>query len=343
MTSVKKVAEHARVSTATVSRALSRPDMVAAKTRQKVMDAVAKVGYTGNYLARNLRTSKSSQVVVLVPNISNPYYSEVIRGMERVAHDYGYSVLLGDTQNNLAREHGYTKMLTTKQADGLITMCPRTPQLERSISHKQFLTEPVVNACERMPGTPMRTVMIDNVGAAKKATEHLLSLGHSRIAIIAGPPHSPLSAERFAGYELAMNEANLEIEDQLYAVGDWSIESGIVAAQQLMSISNPPTAVFCSNDEMALGLMTELKKHDIVIPDDMSVVGFDDIHFAQYFDPPLTTISQPMGELGERAMTILCEILAGRPPKVKDIILPYKLIVRETTGKPKSTVGKARS
>jgi len=311
--------------------------MVADETRNKVLAAVSKAGYSVNYLARNLRTSKTSQVIVLVPNISNPFFSEVIRGIERVAHNFGYSVLLGDTQNNLARERAYTRMLTTKRADGLITLCPRLPQLDRAVAANDMLNEPIVNACERSPGTPMRTVMLDNIDAARKATEHLLNLGHRRIGFVAGPTDSPLSTERFAGYENALRHSELPVEEALYAVGDWSIESGVIAGQQLLSLQDPPTAIFCSNDEMALGVMTELKKRKVRIPEDMSIFGFDDIHFAQYFDPPLTTIAQPMGDLGERAMTVLCEILAGRPPKVKDIVLPYRLVVRDSTGKPPPT------
>jgi len=331
MTNVKKVAELAGVSTATVSRALSRPGMVAKVTREKVIAAATKAGYSGNYLARNLRTNKTSQVIVLVPNIANPFYSEVIRGIERVAHDHGYSVLLGDTQNSLARENAYTKMYTTKRADGLITLCPRLPKLDRSIQDADLLIEPIVNACECAPGTPMRTVQLDNKGAARKATDYLISLGHQRIGFVAGPPGSPLSSERFEGYKAAMTAAKLSTPEDLFAIGDFSVESGVLAAKQLLAVKQPPTAIFCSNDEMALGVMTVLKSVGIGIPDDISIVGFDNIHFAQYFDPSLTTVAQPMGDLGEKAMTVLCETLAGNPPKVKDIVLPFDLIVRDST------------
>lgn len=333
MTTVKKVASIAGVSTATVSRALNNPDKVTESTRDKVLAAVGKAGYTGNYLARNLRTRKSSLVIVLVPNISNPFFSEVIRGMERVAHDYGYSVLLGDTQNSLARERTYAMMLATKRADGLITLCPRLPHLDREYSKEDLLEAPIVNACECAPGTPMRTVQLDNVGAARKATEYLIKLGHRRIGFVAGPSDSPLSAYRFEGYERALIEAGMEVEEDLFALGDFSIQSGMIAGEQLLSIRNRPTAVFCCNDEMALGVMTEFKRQGIRIPDDMSIVGFDDIYFARYFDPPLTTIAQPMGRLGERAMQVLCEILAGTPPRTKDVVLPYELILRSSTGR----------
>jgi len=331
MSGVKEVARIAGVSTATVSRAINNPEKVAEKTLKKVIAAVSDAGYSVNHLARNLRTSKTSNVVVLVPNITNPFYSEVIRGMERVAHTYGYSVLLGDTQDSEDREAVYASMLTTKRADGLITLCPRIPQLSKQMTSDELLNAPIVNACECARDTVMRTVKIDNIAAAKEATEHLLNLGHRRIGLVAGPFESPLSIERLNGYSMALKTAGIAYDDTLVASGDFSIESGKTAAEKILSIENRPTAIFCSNDEMALGVMTALKSNGAKIPDDISIIGFDDIHYAQYFDPPLTTIAQPAGDLGELAMSQLCEILAGNPPQSRNAVLPHKLIEREST------------
>jgi LacI family repressor for deo operon, udp, cdd, tsx, nupC, and nupG len=336
MSNVKKVAHIAGVSSATVSRALNRPEMVADETRQKVVAAAAKVGYAGNYLARNLRVSKTSNVVVLVPNIANPFFSEVIRGIERVAHGAGYCVLLGDTQNSQTRERAYENLLATKRADGLITLSPTIPMLNGTSADTNFLEQPIVNACECLPNTPMRTVQLDNLGAARKATEYLLSLGHRRIGFVAGPQTSPLRETRLSGYRLAMESAGIQNDGDLVVDGDFSIQSGVVAAGRLLSIKNPPTAIFCSNDEMALGVMSGVKGRGMRIPRDISIVGFDDILFAQYFDPPLTTIAQPMREIGEHAMTVLAEILAEHPPANKDVILPFRLVVRSSSGPCKS-------
>lgn len=333
MSSVKKVADIAGVSSATVSRALNRPEMVAEKTRLKVVAAAEQAGYAGNYLARNLRVSRTSNVVVLVPNIANPFFSEVIRGIERVAQSHGYCVLLGDTQDRHRpdRERVYENLLATKRADGLITLSPSTPKLNRPTASVDFLNEPIVNACECEDDTPMRTVQLDNVGAARKATEYLISLGHRRIGFVNGPQASPLSKTRLSGYGMALESAGIETDGALIARGDFSIQSGSFAAQRLLSITDPPTAIFCANDEMALGVMSALKDRGKSIPADISIVGFDNILFAQYFDPPLTTIAQPMQEIGKHAMTMLADILAGAPPAAKDVILPFELVVRGST------------
>jgi len=335
MSNVKKVADIAGVSSATVSRALNRPEMVAEPTRRKVVAAAEALGYAGNYLARNLRVQKTSNVIVIVPNIANPFFSEVIRGIERVAQAHGYCVLLGDIQDNPTREHAYENLLATKRADGLITLCPTIPKINGGTNGIDLLEEPVVNACECAEGTPMRTVQLDNVGAARKATEYLISLGHRRIGFVTGPDSSPLTKSRLAGYRMALAAAGLSNSERLVARGDFSIQSGIIAAQQLLSLEQPPTAIFCSNDEMALGAMSALKQLGKKVPDDMSLVGFDNIVYAQYFDPPLTTIAQPMQEIGKRAMTMLVEILAGNPPVNKDVILPFELVVRSSTTPPK--------
>ena len=335
MSSVKKVADIAGVSSATVSRALNRPEMVAEKTRKRVVAAAEKAGYAGNYLARNLRVRRTSNVVVLVPNIANPFFSEIIRGIERVAQGLGYCVLLGDTQDSPAREQAYEDMLATKRADGLISLSATSPKVTKGASAADFLDQPIVNACECPEGTPVRTVQLDNIGAARKATEYLISLGHRRIGFVTGPPASPLTQSRLAGYRAAMELAGIECAENLVVRGDFSIQSGIVAAQQLLSADQPPTAIFCSNDEMALGAMSTLKARGYLIPEQISVMGFDNILFSQYFDPPLTTVAQPMQEIGKRAMTMLADILAGNPPAVKDVILPFELVVRASTAPPK--------
>jgi len=334
MSNVKKVADVAGVSSATVSRALNRPEMVAETTRRKVVAAAESLGYAGNYLARNLRVQKTSNVIVIVPNIANPFFSEVIRGIERVAQMSGYCVLLGDIQDSPKREHAYENLLATKRADGLITLSPTIPKISGRSRSVDFLQQPIVNACECAEGTPMRTVQLDNVGAGRKATEYLISLGHRRIGFVTGPDASPLTKSRLAGYREAIEAAGLKYSERLIAHGDFSIQSGIVAAQQLLSLDRPPSAIFCSNDEMALGAMSTLKSRGKKIPDDLSVVGFDNIVYAQYFDPPLTTVAQPMQEIGRRAMTMLADILAGNPPATKDVILPYELVVRSSTAPP---------
>lgn len=322
---VKEIAAAANVSVATVSRALQRPEIVNEATRQRIHDVVKRLGYTPNALARNLRTARTRLIVALLPDIANPFFSEVIRGIEQVAHENGYSVLLGETQGSLVREQAYADMVAARQADGIITMSPRVP----AIPIQGRL--PVVNACEYVKDAQVSSVYIDNVAAAGVAVDYLAMLGHRDIAFIAGPPSSPISVDREQGFRLALQRAKLPAQAALVAAGDFSIESGERAAELLLSQGKPFSAVFCSNDEMAIGAMRALVSHGLRVPEDVSVVGFDDIRFARYTSPPLTTVAQPKNALGREAMSMMLELLndAEVPPRKR--VLSADLVVRGST------------
>jgi LacI family transcriptional regulator, repressor for deo operon, udp, cdd, tsx, nupC, and nupG len=328
---IKEVAVAAKVSVATVSRTLAMPDVVAPETRRRVHDAIRRMGYTPNAQARNLRTARTNVIVALVPDISNPFFAEVIRGIEQVAHRSHYSVLLGDTQYNRAREQGYADLLNTRQADGLITLLPHIPK----ISAAGRL--PIVNACEYVRDRSITSVYVDNVAAAQQATEYLLTLGHRAVAFITGPMNSPISVDRSQGYEIALTGAGIKRNRRLTAEGDFSAESGIRAIESLFARGESFTAVFCSNDEMALGALRAIKSHGLRVPQDVSVVGFDDIRFARYSDPPLTTVAQPMGDIGREAMSMLIEILTEADVPARKRILPTQLVVRGSTSQPRRT------
>lgn len=321
---IRQVAAAARVSVATVSRTLQMPDVVSPSTRAHVKAVIKRLGYTPNVQARMLRTARSHVIVALVPDIANPFFSEVIRGIERVAHQHGYSVLLGDTQCSTAREQAYADLVGTKQADGLITLLPHIPSV---IAPKPL---PIVNACEYVKDRTITSVYVDNVAAAKTATSHLLALGHRRIAFVTGPMSSPISIDRDRGYEAALSDAGLARDRLLTARGDFSVESGERAVEQLLARTEF-TAIFCSSDEMAIGAMRALRQAGLRVPEEVSVVGFDDIHFARYCDPPLTTIAQPKEELGREAMSLLIEILQHRASGPRKRVLPTQLIVRGST------------
>jgi len=331
---IKEVAAAAGVSVATVSRALALPDIVVKDTREKVFEAIARLGYTPNAQARNLRKSQTKLVIALVPDIANPFFSEVIRGIEQVAHEHGYAVLLGDTQNSLAREQAYADMIAGRQADGLIALQPRIPKL-------QYETRlPVVNACEYVLDRSVTSVYVDNVLAARTAVNHLLTLGHQRIAFVSGPKDRPISIDRERGYEMALQDAGVRVDRSLMTTGDFSLESGVRAVEQLLSRKQKITALFCSNDEMAIGAIRALKNNRLRVPEDVSVVGFDDIRFARYTDPPLTTIAQPKNELGREAMRMLIDILDGADVPPLKRVLATELVVRDSTARCTSTARK---
>ena len=325
---IRQVAAAARVSVATVSRTLERPDVVAPDTLERVRSVIERLRYTPNAQARMLRTSRTGLVVALVPDIANPFFSEVIRGIERVAHAGNYAVLLGDTQHDPARESSYIRMLARRQADGLITLLPHLPSQTGSSRY------PVVNACEYVPNSGVTTVSVDNVAGAVGAIDHLAELGHRQIAYISGPPPSAICLDRERGYRKAMRRHHLRVDPETIGIGDFSVESGIAVTRALLKKGGKFTAIFCANDEMAIGAIQELQAHRLRVPTDVSVVGFDDIRFAQYANPPLTTVSQPKLELGQAAMQCLLDLLNEASSPVRTIVLPTALIVRKSTAPP---------
>lgn len=324
---IKQIAAAANVSVATVSRTLQRPDLVTEKTRQKVQEVIRRLGYTPNAQARTLRTARTKLILALVPDIGNPFFSEVIRGIEQVAHQNGYSVLLGDTQSSHPREQAYADLIAARQADGLITLLPHIPKIH--IDGRL----PIVNACEYVNDRTITSVSVDNVLAATAAVNHLLTLGHQRIAFISGPLTSPICVDRQHGYEAALKRAGIRQNPALIAVGDFSVESGIRAVEYFHASKQKFSAIFCSNDEMAIGAINALKTLGVRVPQDVSVVGFDDIRLARYIDPPLTTISQPKNELGREAMTMMIEILEGTEVPTRKRVLTADLVVRGSTAR----------
>lgn len=328
---IYEVAKKAGVSTATVSRVLSQPAVVSTATRRRVLDAIDRLGYTPNAAAKHLRTLRTGKLLVTVPDISNPFFSLILRGIEDAAQREGYAVLLGDTQHDEAREDGYAAMLKRKEADGLIFLGHRLPKEAAALVHAVApRCAPVVNGCEFNPRLGVPSVHIDNAKAASEAMDHLFRLGHRRIGIITGPLVSPLSRDRLRGALARAKKEGAERE-LLVMNGDFSIESGAAEGEGLLRRRERPTAVFCFNDEMAMGVIQAAKRRGLRLPDQLSVVGFDDIRFASYMDPPLTTISQPMRAIGAGTVRLLIEILNGNAGTPESVTLPHTLVVRSST------------
>ena len=331
MSNIREVAKRAGVSTATVSRVLSRPDVVSPDTRLRVLKAVERLGYAPNSVAKNLRTLKSRKLLVTVPDISNPFFALILQGIEDMAQRNGYAVLVGDTQHDEQREERYALMLKQKEADGLIFLGHRLPKLAASVVQELAPNcAPIVNGCEFSADLGVPSVHIDNATAASEAMEHLYGLGHRRIGVVTGPLLSPLSRDRLKGAVASASAQGAEA-DVLVRHGDFSIRSGAEAASTLLEGSERPTAIFCFNDEMAMGVIAEARSRGLRVPVHLSVVGFDDIRFAQCTDPPLTTVAQPMREIGERTVRLLLAILNGTQLSPVSITLPHTLQVRQST------------
>lgn len=324
------------MSPSTVSRVLSNPNVVSIKTRLKVLKAVDVLGYIPNSTAKNLRTSRTGKLIVTVPDISNPFFSLILQGIEDAAQREDYAVLVGDTQHDERREQRYALMLNSKEADGLIFLGHRLPEAAAALAHGAApRCAPIVNGCEFNPRLGIPSVHIDNARAASDAMHLLYDLGHERIGIITGPLVSPLSRDRLRGASTTANKRSLE--ELAITDGDFSVESGTEAAQRLFASPRPPTAVFCFNDEMAMGVLEFARRKRLRVPHDLSVIGFDDIRFARYTDPPLTTVAQPMRAIGEGTVRLLLTILADDSVTPDSVTLPHTLITRSSTSAPAGT------
>ncbi|MGG3905415.1 LacI family DNA-binding transcriptional regulator [Geobacillus stearothermophilus] len=329
MASIKDVAKRANVSTATVSRVLRNTGNVTEETRQRVLEAIEALNYQPNVLGRYLRRMETETALVVVPDIMNPFFSKVLRGIEAVALKHGYQVLLGDTQNDARLEEQYLNVLPQRQVDGMIFL---TARIRKELMEEMARQFPIVLACEYLEGADIPTVSIDNISSARKATEHLIRLGHCRIAHLSGPMNIILSRDRLRGYQQALAQHELEADAALVQEGDFTYESGYNLTLKLLALEKPPTAIFAANDEMAIGAIKAVRHRGGRVPDDVAVVGFDDIQMASIFEPSLTTIAQPMFEIGQKAMELLLALIEGTSARRRQLVLPDRLVIRDSCG-----------
>lgn len=330
MTRMIDVAKLAQVSPATVSRVLSNSPHVSEDTRRKVLDAVAELGYTPNRLASNFRKMRSKTVIVVLPGISNPFFAQILKAFNDVAHQRGYHVLLGDTGNDLNVERQFVELVREKFVEGCVLATARIPKAE--IARLSEGT-PVVLACEYVEGLDIPTVAIDNVGAAEAATQYLISLGHRRIAHLTGPLGIVLSRDRLKGYRQALANSGIPIVEEYIQEGDFNVRSGYELTRKLLSMEHRPTAIFTANDEMAVGAVRAARQLGLEVPGQLSVVGFDDIPLSTLVEPPLTTICQPKYQIGAQSMNMLLDLIEGREEARKQVVLPFQLIRRSSAAR----------
>jgi LacI family transcriptional regulator, repressor for deo operon, udp, cdd, tsx, nupC, and nupG len=330
---IQDVARFAKVSTATVSRALSRPDRVSASTKARVSEAVLATGYTLNQAARSLRQRAAKTILVALPDIRNGFFSSILDAIEREATNRGYSVLVANLylgRETARRLEGY---LFSNRADGLLlldgSLDPQALRVLTSAPH----SFPMVVACEDIPQSGFHSVVTDNFVAAERATRHLIELGHRRIGHLLGPEHNVVARERHAGFIQAMAQARLPVEPKWLIRGNFEIQAGFAAAHRFMTLGERPTAMFAANDESAIGFLSGLRQYGVDCPRDISIVGFDDLEVAAHYRPALTTMRQPRDTLGLLAAETLIDLLedsdTSRAPV--RIVLSSELIVREST------------
>jgi LacI family transcriptional regulator, repressor for deo operon, udp, cdd, tsx, nupC, and nupG len=327
---IQDVAKLADVSTATVSRALATPERVSPEARARVLEAIAKTGYVPNPAARTLRSQKTYMVLVVLPDLSNTFFSKILRGIEETLFEAGYGMIISDLDGSPEKEAHFAAFTAAGRVDGAILLNGHLfGQSREGEGQPARIKIPLVAVCEAIPGADIPQIEIDNRAAAYGMTQHLASLGHRSIAYVSGPASNILERERFQGFKDGLETAGLPFDPALVLPGDYTIEAGVRAGQDLVARSTRPTAVFCTSDEMAIGLMRTLFSAGLRVPEDISVAGFDDIEFAAVAEPPLTTIHQPRRELGQAAASALIELLQGRPSP-KRIRLETELVIRDS-------------
>lgn len=331
-TTIQDVARKAGVSAATVSRALSAPEKVSESTRARVAEAVEETGYAINQAARSLRMREARTILVAIPNMGNPFYSNIMDAVVGEAASRGYGVLVANSLGNDPTQW-LRDYYSSNRADGLLLFDASLElgHLPEPPNRKGVL--PLVVSCDELVGDNFNHVMTDNRAASERATRHLIDLGHTRIGHIQGRVVHQYPNERMLGFVDAMEKAGLKIRSDWLFPGDHTMEAGIQAADRFSTLNDRPTALFCANDESMIGFLSRGRVHGIECPRDVSVVGFDDISIAANYWPPLTTMRQPRSDLGRVATGTLIDILEGNidPERGLQIVLPSQLIVRGST------------
>ncbi|WP_321947780.1 LacI family DNA-binding transcriptional regulator [Paraburkholderia sp. J10-1] len=328
--SIAAVAQRAGVSVATVSRVLNGHANVRAATRERVLAEIETSGYRVNELARNLRTAESRLLLTMVPDFGNPFYAEIVRGIDSVARQHGFFLLLCDTGADAGRERSYFDLLRRHRADGAICLDPATVQHALAAESTAL---PWVACCEFDPDVGVPYVGIDNYRAAHDAVRHLIARGRRRVALINSDEHYLYAQQRRDGWRDALAEAGIAMRDAWRVnVNCLDYDAGAQAAAALMQLpaGEAPDAIFAVSDTLAVGVLNGLRGAGRRVPQDVAVVGFDDIALAAQIDPPLTTIAQPMRELGETAARLLLRRFADPRASVPGVLLPHRLVVRES-------------
>ena len=318
--SIKDIARLAGVSHSTVSRALHNSPLIPASTAIRIQKIAQQAGYTASAVARGLVTRKTNAIGVVVTSIADPFNGELVAGIEDVANQLGYSVILATSQAAPEREMSVIRSFRERRLDGVLVASSRVGALELDI--------PVVLINNQHPRRFLHSVSIDNVDGAYQATRHLLELGHTAIAYLGDGSGLQSDVERYEGYRRALTRSREEI----VVHGDGKPDAAFQAAKKLFNGSKRPSAIFCYNDMSALGVLQAAAELGLAVPQDLSIVGFDDIFFAERLQPPLTTIHQPKRELGRDAMKLLVALLNNEKAD-KTITVRGELIVRGSTAK----------
>lgn len=330
MTTITEVAKRAGVSPMTVSRVVNRSGYASPATRAKVEVAVAELGYVPNAVARHLRSKRTKTIALVMSDITNPFFTTIARGVEDAASPHGYAVMFANTDESESEEIAYLQMLAQRQIDGVLLVPAGNSAASFRLLRAQEI--PVV-VLDRRVTRAVDQVRCDSEAGAYELVHHLTELGHRRIAVITGRRNISTSTDRVKGYERALRAAGLPVDPDLVTYDSFSLEGGYRQVKQILSKEPRPTAIFATNNFLAFGAMRALREARLRIPDDCSVVTFDDLPAEWHDDPFITVLNQPAYELGRRATEVLLSRLEGSArPKRQAIVLPGELIIRRSSG-----------
>ena len=329
MANIKDVALHAGVSVTTVSHVVNGTRFVSETARQRVEEAVRELGYVPSAVARSLKHNTTRTFGMIIPNNSNPYFAEIIRGVEDRCFAAGYNVILCNSNDDPERQAGYLRVLAEKRIDGLVLVVTGSDAIARATLGG--INMPLVVLDREVSGVSGDLVEVNHVLGSQMATRYLLELGHPRVACISGPPGLSPSSQRRAGWKDALEKAGVERTESDLARGDFTARGGYLAMQALLKRRPRPTAVFACNDLMAFGALTAAREAGIDVPQQLSIVGFDDIDLAAFSAPPLTTVAQPKQQIGTVAADLLLDRVSSARTDNRQMILDPELRIRAST------------
>jgi LacI family transcriptional regulator len=334
MATVHDVARHAGVSTSTVSHVLNNTRFVSDDLRERVQAAMRELDYTPNAAARMLTLKRSHTIGLIVSDIRNPFFASVARGVEDVAQELGYTLVLCNSDENAARETACLSALETRAVDGVLLASAGVA--DEHLARLVRAGFPIVLVDRDLPELGAPAVLLDNEGAAHAAVSHLIARGHRHIAMLSGRAAISTTTERVAGYRRALREANIEVDDRFVISGESTSEGGACATNAVLDLAEPPSAIFSGNNLMSIGALQTIAQRGLLVPHDVALVGFDDFPFpwSDAFRPHLTTIAQPTYELGRRAAELLVHRLKRGLSSLpaERVVLDGKLVVRESSG-----------
>lgn len=330
------VAAKAGVSHSTVSRVLNNKNNVNAETRERVLQVMAQLGYVGNVSARSLAGGSSHVVGLLVDHINTGYTDEILRGIDEALEANNYNLMLFTTHRQKTREVAYVTKLTHNFVDGLILIVPRNEKAYlETLQQRKF---PYVLIDHQGYNRHVPSIITTNKKGGYDATSYLIETGHRRIGFITGEMAYGCAVERLAGYQMALADHTIAFDPALVSEGSFLQPQGYHCAQELLSLAEPPTALFVSNDAMAFGAMEAARELGFRIPDDLSIIGFDDIPQAANVHPPLSTVRQPLEEMGRSAVNLLLKYIAYPLAEIERVELSTRLVIRESCQPPRSAL-----